>query len=130
MPAELRPALWSNEVRALLADHSACFSPQNGAGGADAPRKLQQGPPQGGSVRDAADFGATASDALVETATAAVSTSVAATAAAVVPSALWSQAPLWAAEDGVAQPDEGSAANFPVGLTDVNGQQGASWPAV
>ena len=46
-----------------------------------------------------------------------------AAAAATIPSALWSQAPLWSAEPGVPQPDEGSASQFPVGVVDVNGQQ-------
>ena len=39
-----------------------------------------------------------------------------------MPSALWSQAPLWAASE-VAQPDGGEAHHFPVGVCDVNGQQ-------
>ena len=50
-------------------------------------------------------------------------TAAAASATAAVPSALWSQAPLWSAEAHVAQPDEGTSADFPVGLVDVNGQQ-------
>ncbi|KOO33420.1 oxidoreductase [Chrysochromulina tobinii] len=33
------------------------------------------------------------------------------------------EAPLWSAEPGVPQPDEGTASQFPLGVVDVNGQQ-------
>ena len=123
MPAELQPALWSTEVRALLVDNATCFAPP-----ADARRSLP--PPDASSdahVTSAASkaepvAGPDAATAMART-SAAPMAMMPPTATAAVPSALWSQAPLWPAEEGVAQPDEGSASDFPSGMTDVNGQQ-------
>jgi NAD(P)-dependent dehydrogenase (short-subunit alcohol dehydrogenase family) len=125
LPAELEPERWTPHVRALLSDHQACFAP--------APRAP---PPQirscegEAAAREAAGAGeasaapASSSGVVAAPTEAAVSpAAVAAAAAASVPSALWSQAPLWSAEEGVMQPDSGEAANFPLGLRDVNGQQ-------
>ena len=146
MPLELQPDTWNTEVRRLLADHVSCFGapamPPPAAesrGGAPAARLL---PPSSAPMADATmtlpptttmpptTMPTTVSEAPPATAAAAAvaalwSAPVAglAAAAATIPSALWSQAPLWSAEPGVPQPDEGSASQFPVGVVDVNGQQ-------
>ena len=154
LPFELQPAEWSSGVRALLADHEACFGTarecdeQNASApaledagrGAGENHDFAAAAPAAAAPTAAATAvappaagGATctcpvcpASSMLATSADSASSSVVPAAqvqAAAIVPSALWSQAPLWSAEDGVMQPDEGTAADFPLGLRDVNGQQ-------
>ena len=130
LPLEMEPGSWSSDVRALLADNDACFA----APAAKHATRALPPPELEASEADTATESACAaasSTAAATTGTAAATTAVAApgcgplsaTAAATVPSALWSQAPLWSAQEHVAQPDEGTATNFPVGLVDVNGQQ-------
>ena len=136
LPLEMAPQSWSRDVQALLADDRACFA---APAAKHAMRALPPtSPTRAEAVEAAADTApappacaAAVSTAAATTADAAATTAVtasgrgaiSATAAATVPSALWSQAPLWSAQEHVAQPDEGTAANFPVGLVDVNGQQ-------
>ena len=136
LPLELQPDEWSPAVRALLADHGKCFAakelppPSAPPPPPQPPRLTAAGAGAAGAVCDA-EAGGAVDDAAAQAAGAevptceVVPTAQGALAAAVsaVPSALWSQAPLWSAEEGVAQPDDGSAANFPVGVRDVNGQQ-------
>lgn len=143
LPLELEPARWTPQIQALLADHAACFAsradapapkppllPAAAAPPAEAPSAVDDGyarPAANGAIAPA--VGATAIDAAATIPGALDPTwSVGAACGtgdrAPIPSALWSQAPLWSAEGGgVRQPDEGSASNFPVGMTDVNGQQ-------
>ena len=147
IPYELQPEEWSAPVKRLLADHDRCF---RAAPGRDAPARIGQGSTSapaltgdaGGSAGGDAGGGAGGNDSTTATGgstSAATPTSrggappaasflatapaAEAMAAVGVPSALWSQAPLWSAEEGVMQPDEGTAANFPLGVRDVNGQQ-------
>jgi hypothetical protein len=139
MPLELQPGTWNPEVRLLLADHVSCFGapamppPAAESRGAPAARLL---PPSSAPMADATtampptSMPTTVSEAPPAAAAAAAvaalwsapATGLAA-AAATIPSALWSQAPLWSAEPGVPQPDEGTASQFPLGVVDVNGQQ-------
>ena len=138
MPAELadeRPAA----LRRLLEHNDACFAPPPPpppaqmaidtkrppaaaavpADRADRAEGQAATTPASGSATGGGgdDDGGGGGGALVESA------AIRRQAAAAVPSALWSQAPLWAAAEGVRQPDSGEARNFPVGVRDVNGQQ-------
>ena len=141
LPFELQPDEWSPQVLRVLEDHQTCFGaaksprltsrPSHGAEHTE-PHPIcspDSGADPGGSGERLApgETAAAPPVALTPTATAGSETgdlsSVQAMAASTVPSALWSQAPLWSAEEGVMQPDEGIAANFPVGVRDVNGQQ-------
>jgi len=139
MPLELQPGTWNPEVRHLLADHVSCFGapamPPPAAESRDAPAARLL-PPSSAPMADATttmpptSMPTTVSEAPPAAAAAAAvaalwsapATGLAA-AAATIPSALWSQAPLWSAEPGVPQPDEGTASQFPLGVVDVNGQQ-------
>ena len=120
LPNELQPALWGEEVKALLCDNERCFAPPQPqpqpqlTDVSDRP-PVTDGVGSSATTAMASTSGASSSSALTNGATTATT--------AAVPSALWSQAPLWSAEEGVMQPDEGTASNFPIGLTDVNGQQ-------
>ena len=102
-------------VQALLAAHDACFARQS-----PPPAALTD---EGAAAPPAAAAPAAEPRADRPVALAAAAAPSAAAPSAAVPSALWSQAPLWSASEGVAQPDAGVAANFPLGVTDVNGQQ-------
>ena len=149
LPLELDAASWSPSIQGLLHDHTACFTAGaatahgTGADAANAPRRItgctadapaaSQSPVEPPAASGAASGAASASSTTAtHTGTSVQVVSVgdgtggavaSAAAAAAIPSALWSQAPLWSAEEGVMQPDAGEASNFPVGLRDVNGQQ-------
>ena len=127
MPAELadeRPAA----LKQLLEHNDACFvpppsPPSQRAIDTERPKAAASVPPERADGQAAATLaggsaaGGGGDDALVESA------AERRQPMAAVPSALWSQAPLWAAAEGVRQPDTGEARNFPVGVRDVNGQQ-------
>ena len=141
IPLELDPSRHSPAVRSLLSDHAACFGSHGGGTDSDGgqrggsrPRALEtssqsethsvgragMGDAGGGGGDDASHAGSVRSaDSPLASSTAKVPIP----SNPSIPSALWSQAPLWAAEEGVAQPDEGAAGDFPLGLHDVNGQQ-------
>ena len=149
---ELQPDEWSAPVRTLLQGHIACFGAPTTAMPSAAPTPpslpppevpllpevpppvTTAAPPPAEGMAAAAVASAQAVSALwgpppahpagaVELGGGSKAPSTAPAASRLVPSALWSQAPLWSAQPGVAQPDEGTVEQFPVGVRDVNGQQ-------